>query len=109
MVVEDDSGVSRAISLLLRHSGFRATVAASVAEALAHLDPCPTWVILDLMLPDGSGVDVLRFIRRRELPIKVVVTTGTGDEKLIADVRSLAPEHFMAKPIEFAKLLDALR
>jgi DNA-binding response OmpR family regulator len=108
-VVEDDYGVSRAIALLLRHSGFQATVAASVAEAMEKLNGNPAWVILDLMLPDGSGAEVLRFIRRHHLPIKVVVTTGTGDERLIADVLSLAPEHYMTKPLEFAKLLAALR
>lgn len=108
-MVEDDYGVMRAITLLLRHSGFDAIAAESVGEAMVQLNQNPAWVILDLMLPDGCGIDVLRVIRTRRLPIKVVVTSGTGDEKLIAEVMALKPERYIVKPVEFAKLLSALQ
>ena len=110
LVVEDDYGVARAIELLLRHSGFEPLVAESVRDAMAQLAAAaPDWVILDLMLPDGSGAEVLRAIRSRGLPTKVVVASGTGDDKLIADVVALSPEHYLVKPVEFSKLLSALR
>ena len=109
LVVEDDHGVSRAIALLLRHSGFHATVAATVAGAMEQLSCNPAWVILDLMLPDGCGIEVLRFIRDRGLPVKVAVTSGTGDDQLIRDVNALRPERYLVKPVEFAKLLSAIQ
>ena len=109
LVVEDDYGVARAVQLLLRHSGFEPLVAESVREAMKQLANEPEWVILDLMLPDGCGIEVLRAIRARGLRTKVVVASGTGDDKLIADVVALAPEHYLVKPVEFSKLLSALR
>lgn len=109
MVVEDDRGASRAITLLLQHKGYEPILAESVKDALIQLKHEPACVILDLMLPDGSGVDVLRFIRTHNLPIKVVVTTGTGDDKLIRDVNALRPEQYLVKPVEFAKLLAAIQ
>jgi two-component system phosphate regulon response regulator PhoB len=109
MVVEDDRGASRAITLLLQHKGYEPILAESVKDALVQLSQEPACVILDLMLPDGSGVDVLRFIRDHNLPIRVVVTTGTGDDQLIKAVIALRPEQFITKPVEFAKLLSAIQ
>src|SRR4051794_9998827 len=67
LVVEDDSTARRAITLILKRQGFVASEAGSVAEALRKLEARrPEWILLDLMLPDGYGTEILRTLRATE-------------------------------------------
>src|SRR5262245_47560309 len=63
LIVEDDWAARKAITLILKKRGFAVSEAGSVADAFRGLGPPqhhpPEWVLLDLMLPDGSGIDVL--------------------------------------------------
>src|SRR5438552_15695795 len=60
LIVEDDRAARVAIARILRRRFFVVSEAANVADALAELAGEPEWILLDLMLPDGSGIDVLR-------------------------------------------------
>ena len=83
-------------------------VAATLEEAEARLD----WagcVVLDLHLPDGNGIDLLRRVRERKLPVRVAVTTGSGGEDLLAAVRALGPDALFIKPVRPAELFAWLR
>ena len=84
--------------------------AATVAGALAALaEPAepPEWVLLDLMLPDGCGSEILQHIAEDRLPSKVCVITGCGPEKL-AQVQSLGPDVVLKKPVDVTRLLALL-
>lgn len=109
LVVEDDHGAQRALKLLLHHNGYLPLTAATVSDGMNLLGESPAWVVLDLMLPDGCGKDLLQHIRDRNLAIKVAVISGTGDQVLIQEVHRLRPESFLQKPIEFSKLLAILK
>ena len=85
------------------------TVAATLGEAIGCLDGAgPEAVILDLMLPDGNGVELLRRVRERELAVRVVVTTGMMDAQALDDVKRLQPYALMIKPIDIRELLNNL-
>jgi DNA-binding response OmpR family regulator len=62
LVIDDEPQLSRALARNLTQAGAHATVAASLSEALQHLEPHGDWDILliDQMLPDGDGLDVLK-------------------------------------------------
>jgi CheY-like chemotaxis protein len=68
------------------------TAAATLAEAMERLADEPDAVLLDLMLPDGSGAQVLRHIREHGLSARVAVTTGTSDEHMLREVKGLKPD-----------------
>ena len=69
-------------------------------EAVEALDrQQPSTILLDLMLPDGSGAEVLRRVRERSLPVRVAVTTGTSEEHLLREVGHLRPDAVYRKPI----------
>src|SRR4051812_30721055 len=84
LVVEDDVVSHRALAILLGRIGYDVTGVVSVRAALLKLSgsPLPQFIILDLMLPDASGVEVLAEVRRRKLPVKVAVITAAIDPKL---------------------------
>ena len=65
-------------------------------------------VILDLDLPDGRGVEMLRQIRTEDRRIKVMVVTGSDDPALLSDVRSLDPDALFHKPLDLWAMLKHL-
>jgi CheY-like chemotaxis protein len=114
LLVEDSEESRVPMTILLEGLRFRVEHAAGRAEALAGLGTRPDAVVLDLMLPDGDGADVLRAVREGRLtsergrPIRVVVTTGRVPETL-GVVQALRPDALLHKPISFKDLVAALR
>jgi len=102
LVVDDDPCTRAALRTIFGREGWQVTLAATLAEALARLDPAPHGAILDLDLPDGPGESVLRELRARGLGTRVAVCSGIADPVRLAGVRLLAPELMLWKPIEVA-------
>jgi DNA-binding response OmpR family regulator len=107
LLVEDDKAARRALSWILQIRGFAVSEAGSVAEARRHMADGPQWVLLDLMLPDGNGIDVLRDARRSATPAKVCVISGCSAEKL-DEARRLGAEDALTKPLNIDYLLGIL-
>lgn len=93
---------------LLELEGYEVQAAATVSEGLLGLDGAPEWLLLDLMLPDGDGEEVLTQVRSRHMPIKVAVLTGVTDRDRLDRVNSLKPDLVLIKPIDPDKLLGGL-
>ena len=108
LIVEDDRATRVALVALFRRLGLEVESVETLAEARARLVARPDFVVLDLMLPDGNGIEVLRHIRSAGLPVRVAVTTGVFDWHLLDDVRKLGPERLFQKPVDAAKLRDWL-
>jgi two-component system KDP operon response regulator KdpE len=86
LVVDDEPQILRALQLKLSGAGYSVDTAASASEALANaaMRP-PDAVILDLLLPDGSGTDVCMELRRwSAAPILVLSAVGEEKEKIAA-------------------------
>ena len=82
--------------------------AATVAEAMDCLAArTPAWILLDLMLPDGCGSEVLRKVRAQRLPSKTCVITGCGDA-MIAHACRDRPEHTFIKPLDVEQLVTVM-
>jgi two-component system response regulator DctR len=83
----------------------------SVADALRGLSnpqsPPPQWVLLDLMLPDGNGIDVIRALRRTGLPTQVCVVTGCCAEQ-VNEARRAGAAFAFTKPLDLKRLMCAL-
>jgi DNA-binding response OmpR family regulator len=108
LLVEDDRVSCNALSSILRRRGFEVIVATTLAEGFARLSENPTHIILDLMLPDGDGEDILRLLRRNQSPAKVLVTTAVNDQDRLRSVREQHPDAILQKPIDLSKLLRML-
>lgn len=109
LLVEDDLLAGRAIALILRHMGCHVSVARTVSEALDLLARSEfDHALLDLMLPDGEGTEVLATIRAKGLKLHVVIATATADESLIARVKNYHPEKILRKPMDIRSLLTAM-
>jgi DNA-binding response OmpR family regulator len=107
LIVEDDPAARTAITRLLRRQGFAVSEASSVSEAISALSPPPAWILLDLMLPDGPGVDVIRKVKADQLPTRVCLVTGCSSE-LVNQARRAGAEHTFVKPLDVEGLMSVL-
>jgi len=85
----------------------RATHAAEALESIRKLDP--EVVILDLCMPGGSGIDVLKGLKRDQMHPLVIVLTGFGESQYRKRCMELGAAFFFAKTTEFGKVADVLR
>ena len=79
LVVDDEPAIRESLAFALKREGFAVLEAASLREARALIDEQAELIILDLVLPDGNGLDFLRALRSRS-DIPVIVLTSRDDE-----------------------------
>jgi len=108
LICDDELHILRALKVVLRDAGFDVVATANVKEALdaASIRP-PDAAIIDLMLPDGHGVDIVRALREwSEMPIIVLSALGEEDEK----VRALeaGADDYVTKPFGARELVARL-
>lgn len=113
LVVDDEPHIGRIIKTRLEQGPFEVTIAETGSQAIAALQRNGDYklVVLDLMLPGMSGVDVLRTIRNDERwkTLACVVLTAAGHEAQFRQVEALGVSEFMTKPFSprrlFARIL----
>jgi DNA-binding NtrC family response regulator len=105
LVVEDDELSCWALRSIFTSQGWQVTIARTVAEGLAQLDPPPRCLLLDLILPDGNGEVILRTVRAKGLRIPTAVCSGTSDPGTLASIMALNPEILLAKPYDLAPVV----
>jgi len=109
LVVDDEPQFLRALETNLRGAGYEVETATTMQEALtaAGLRP-PDAVILDLLLPDGTGTEVCRELRTwTEVPIVLVSAVGDEAEKIAA--LDAGADDYVTKPFAMGELLARLR
>lgn len=109
LLVEDDAELGRRLSERLRSAGFAVDLARNSAEAEAwpDLDKMGA-IILDLGLPDGDGIDLLRQWRakRTDCPILILTARGSWQDKV--EGLNAGADDFVVKPVRFEELLARL-
>ncbi|UKD57250.1 response regulator transcription factor [Amycolatopsis sp. FU40] len=103
LLVEDDTGVARALAETLQAHGHSVTAVGRGSDALTrHRDA--ELLLLDLGLPDLDGLDVLRKIRQVS-PVPVIVLTARDDERSVVRALRFGADDYLAKPVRMAELL----
>ena len=108
LVVDDDRSARSALAAILRRQSFAVSEAGSVAEAVRMLADTLDWILLDLMLPDGSGCRVLSKAAAQGTKSRICVITGAG-QMMIQEAYKLGARHVLRKPLDLAKLLSILQ
>ena len=110
LIVEDNTLVASGIQTGLELHGFTSDTAASVAQARAHMarrdfDAC----VLDLGLPDGDGIDLLRHWRAqgRDVPVLILTARGTIEDKMAGF--QTGTDDYLTKPFDLQELVMRLR
>ncbi len=109
LVAEDEESIADALSVGLRREGFDVEVAADGPTALERFDAVrPDIVLLDVMLPQISGLDVCRQIRARSsVPIIMVTARGTEIDTVVG--LEVGADDYVAKPYRLRELVARMR
>jgi two-component system response regulator RegX3 len=109
LLVEDEESITTPLVEALRREGFDAAVASTAVEALEAADNVkPDLVLLDVMLPDGSGFDVLRELRSRGR-FPVIMLTARGEEADRVAGLELGADDYVVKPFSARELVARVR
>jgi CheY-like chemotaxis protein len=108
LIVEDDPTSGAVLHTLLQRSGYDVELVRSIGAARDRLDSSFDRILLDLMLPDGDGVELLRDLRAQRWRIRVIVTTAVSDPQRLRNVQSLRPDCIVLKPIDLEFLIERL-
>jgi len=110
LVVDDDVSVREALGGLIRSAGLRVEAFASAQEFLAHpRTDAPGCLVLDMRLPDLSGLDLQKRLAEIDLEIPIVFITGHGDVPTAVQAMKAGALEFLAKPFSDRDLLDAIQ
>jgi len=109
LVVEDEASYVEALIVGLTREGFRVEVAVDGAEALARFDIVqPDVVLLDVMLPRISGIDVCRQLRKRsQVPIIMVTAKGAEIDTVVG--LEVGADDYVTKPYRMRELVARMR
>jgi two-component system phosphate regulon response regulator PhoB len=102
LVVDDDPSLQKLVEVLLQRAGMDSIQALNASEAARFLrdGPLPDLVILDLMLPDISGIDFLRQMREKKIfdDLPVLILSALADPDQIREGLSNGADRYITKP-----------
>ena len=106
-IVDDDDGVRRALGTLMDSVGYTHTAYSSAAEFLRHYDAGQAGcLVLDIRMPDMSGLELQQELNNRGHQIPVIFVTGHGDVPMAVDAMKKGAFDFVQKPFRDQDLLD---
>jgi two-component system, LuxR family, response regulator FixJ len=109
-VVDDDPAVRDALTLALRTEGYHVEAFQDARDMLAVVRlRSPAAIVLDVMLPDQSGLDVLKLLKSESYPAPIVLISGHGDIPMAVEGIKLGAYDFIEKPFSMDMLLNQLK
>ena len=110
LIVEDDRRARNLLAELLNSNGYNTVKAANVKESLFELNKTDfDAVLLDIILPDGSGTDILKSISQDIPDLPVIILTGYGSIRDAVSATKLGAFDYIEKPPDPDNLLTSLR
>lgn len=110
LIIEDELKLRRSLQRGLQEAGFVVTTVGTIAEGSRFIsDEEPDAVILDLALPDGNGLDLLRTLRRdgHSTPVLVVTARDSVTDRVLG--LNSGADDYLVKPFAFNELLARIR
>jgi len=108
-IVDDDEAVRDAIGMLMNSVKLSARTFDSARTFLAGFDPGkPGCIVLDVRMPDMSGLDLQRELVRREVSTPIIIITGHGDVPMAVRALKEGAMDFIEKPFHDQDLLDSI-
>jgi two-component system, OmpR family, response regulator len=110
LVVDDEPNITDLVGTALRYEGFDVEVAATGRSALAKGQTFrPELMVLDVMLPDLDGFDVVRRLRNERLPVSVVFLTARDGTEDKVNGLTLGGDDYVTKPFSIEELVARIR
>ena len=109
LIVDDDDAVLRFVGTLVEDAGYKTLRAGSLVEGEDLLDKKYALALLDITLPDGSGLILAKKIKTRNPDLPVVIMTGVPGGTNVRESLEVEPDAYLLKPVAPAILLSLLK
>jgi len=106
LVIDDDRAVPFLIERAIQGTGVTVLPARSVHEGLEMLERRPDVVLLDIMLPEGSGLQAVQKIQARDPKLPIIFITAGGTSDTTIEAMKLGAYDYLLKPLDLPKLKD---
>ena len=108
LIVDDEPQIGEVLSAYLAREGFVTTVKGNVRDAMAEIDAdAPDVMVLDITLPDGSGLDILRAVAGREIPTLMLTARADELDRIVG--LELGADDYITKPFSPREVVARVR
>ncbi len=108
-LIEDDPSMQRALSMALRGHGFVVDLYGSRQDYMAARRPAgPRVLLLDMRLPDGTGLEIRDWLVQQQDEVPVIFISGQSAPQEIIDALKGGAQDFLLKPVRLAQLLESV-
>ena len=109
LIVDDEAGIVEEVKACFEEEGYEVYTADTAKEGIEAVTRYqPDVVLLDMKLPDMSGIYVLKFAKENFPKIKVIVNTGYVDQNVIDEAERLGRDSFLQKPFNLERLMNEI-
>ncbi len=110
LIIDDDGDFVSLLSKRLESHGFEVFVAGTAKEGLAALERVrPSVALLDVRLPDRSGVELVSEIREADADVPVIMVSGMGEPSLVVSAMQAGAVDYVQKPIDDREIVGKIR
>ena len=110
LIVDDEAGIVQEIKEFLTEEGYEVQTADSAKAGIRILEELkPDVILVDVKLPDASGIDVLKASKEKSPKTKVIMVTGYVDQNIMDEAESLGRDAFLQKPFDLVKIVDEIQ
>ncbi|MDD6069855.1 MAG: response regulator transcription factor [Clostridiales bacterium] len=108
LLVEDDFALAMGTEYALQSEGYEVFHASTLAEARKYIENKPDLILLDVMLPDGTGYDFCNEVRKNGIRIPIIFLTAVAEEANIVQGLEIGADDYVAKPYRVKELLSRI-
>jgi DNA-binding response OmpR family regulator len=112
LVVDDEPAILRLTKEILEKRNYRVLTASESSEALVIFNTeknSINAVLTDILMPYMDGIELIRSLRRMKPDVRVIVSTGEGEEARRPEFQELGISNFLTKPYDAVKLVTSVR
>ena len=105
LIVEDDKELATMLAMHFEDAGFQVSETSSCHESMKIINSHHFHIVLlDIELPDGTGLELIPLLRKADTKIPIIVMTGNSEPELADRVSAIGIPYFLTKPIHTVEL-----
>ena len=109
LIVDDEAGIVEEVKSFFEEEGYEVHTADTGKDGIEGINKFkPDLMLLDMKLPDMSGINVLKFCKETSPQTKVIVNTGYVDQNIIDEAERLGRDAFLQKPFNLERLTEEI-
>ncbi|CAA6811748.1 MAG: Two-component system, NtrC family, response regulator PilR, partial [uncultured Thiotrichaceae bacterium] len=110
LIIDDEPDIRELLEITLLRMGLDTLTAGNVEEALEQIkEHEPDMCLTDMKLPDGSGIDIVRYLQKEHPQIPVAVITAFGSMDTAVEALKAGAYDFVSKPVDLPKLRELIQ